>query len=79
MNSLVVNGHYSFFLQNTQHSQQNIQSIHICLYLSPFIYALEIRLGWAGKGTTTIPFGSVYGPLISVLCLKQQIRKPKKS
>lgn len=29
--------------------------------------ALEIRLYWAGKGTTTIPFGSVYGPLISAI------------
>ncbi|RDX97093.1 putative leucine-rich repeat receptor-like serine/threonine-protein kinase, partial [Mucuna pruriens] len=29
--------------------------------------ALEIRLYWAGKGTTSIPFGSVYGPLISAI------------
>lgn len=28
---------------------------------------LEIRLQWAGKGTTAIPFGSVYGPLISAI------------
>jgi hypothetical protein len=28
---------------------------------------LEIRLHWAGKGTTAIPFGSVYGPLISAI------------
>ncbi|KAK2368186.1 putative leucine-rich repeat receptor serine/threonine-protein kinase [Trifolium repens] len=28
---------------------------------------LEIRLNWAGKGTTGIPFGSVYGPLISAI------------
>jgi hypothetical protein len=28
---------------------------------------LEIRLHWAGKGTTGIPFGSVYGPLISAI------------
>ncbi|KAK2422694.1 putative leucine-rich repeat receptor serine/threonine-protein kinase [Trifolium repens] len=28
---------------------------------------LEIRLYWAGKGTTGIPFGSVYGPLISAI------------
>ncbi|KAK7272602.1 hypothetical protein RJT34_29308 [Clitoria ternatea] len=28
---------------------------------------LEIRLHWAGKGTTSIPFGSVYGPLISAI------------
>lgn len=29
--------------------------------------SLEIRLQWAGKGTTGIPFGSVYGPLISAI------------
>ena len=28
---------------------------------------LEIRLYWAGKGTTAIPFQSVYGPLISAI------------
>ena len=28
---------------------------------------LEIRLYWAGKGTTAIPFRSVYGPLISAI------------
>ncbi|OVA14369.1 Armadillo [Macleaya cordata] len=28
---------------------------------------LEIHLYWAGKGTTTIPFGRVYGPLISAI------------
>ena len=26
---------------------------------------LEIHFYWAGKGTTAIPVGSVYGPLIS--------------
>ncbi|CAL0303722.1 unnamed protein product [Lupinus luteus] len=29
--------------------------------------ALEIRLYWAGKGTPSIPFRSVYGPLISAI------------
>lgn len=29
--------------------------------------ALEIRLYWAGKGTTSIPFRSIYGPLISAI------------
>ena len=29
--------------------------------------ALEVRFYWAGKGTTAIPFGSVYGPLISAI------------
>ncbi|KAK7324504.1 hypothetical protein VNO77_28105 [Canavalia gladiata] len=31
---------------------------------------LEIRLYWAGKGTTAIPFGSVYGPLISAISVE---------
>ncbi|KAH1222939.1 putative leucine-rich repeat receptor-like serine/threonine-protein kinase [Glycine max] len=31
------------------------------------ISTLEIRLQWAGKGTTGIPFGSVHGPLISAI------------
>lgn len=29
--------------------------------------SLEIRFYWAGKGTTAIPFKSVYGPLISAI------------
>jgi len=28
---------------------------------------LEIHLYWAGKGTTAIPYRSVYGPLISAI------------
>ena len=28
---------------------------------------LEIRFYWAGKGTTAIPYKSVYGPLISAI------------
>lgn len=28
---------------------------------------LEIRLLWTGKGTTAIPFKSVFGPLISAI------------
>jgi len=28
---------------------------------------LEIRLYWAGKGTTSLPIRSVYGPLISAI------------
>ncbi|QCE10158.1 serine/threonine-protein kinase PBS1 [Vigna unguiculata] len=28
---------------------------------------LNIRLNWAGKGTIALPFGSVYGPLISAI------------
>ncbi|XP_075669451.1 putative leucine-rich repeat receptor-like serine/threonine-protein kinase At3g14840 isoform X3 [Castanea sativa] len=30
---------------------------------------LEIRFYWAGKGTTGIPGGGVYGPLISAICV----------
>jgi len=29
--------------------------------------SLEIRFYWAGKGTTSIPYRSVYGPLISAI------------
>nr|XP_012567454.1 probable leucine-rich repeat receptor-like serine/threonine-protein kinase At3g14840 [Cicer arietinum] len=38
--------------------------------------ALEIRLYWAGKGTTTIPFGSVYGPLISAISIDSDFTPP---
>lgn len=38
--------------------------------------ALEIRLNWAGKGTTSIPFGSVYGPLISAISVDPNFRPP---
>jgi len=31
---------------------------------------LEIRLYWAGKGTTSLPFRSVYGPLISAISVE---------
>ena len=30
-------------------------------------HILEIRFQWAGKGTTAIPIGGVYGPLISAI------------
>lgn len=29
--------------------------------------SLEIRFYWAGKGTVSLPFKSVYGPLISAI------------
>ncbi|CAL0303723.1 unnamed protein product [Lupinus luteus] len=38
--------------------------------------ALEIRLYWAGKGTTSIPFGSVYGPLISAISVHSDFTPP---
>ncbi|XLT32075.1 hypothetical protein HN873_063367, partial [Arachis hypogaea] len=37
---------------------------------------LEIRLQWAGKGTTAIPFGSVYGPLISAISVNPDFTPP---
>ncbi|WJX67802.1 hypothetical protein P8452_52239 [Trifolium repens] len=37
---------------------------------------LEIRLHWAGKGTTAIPFGSVYGPLISAITVDPNFTPP---
>ncbi|XP_058751817.1 probable leucine-rich repeat receptor-like serine/threonine-protein kinase At3g14840 [Vicia villosa] len=41
--------------------------------------ALEIRLSWAGKGTTTIPFGSVYGPLISAISVDPDFTPPSEN
>ncbi|XP_058747459.1 probable leucine-rich repeat receptor-like serine/threonine-protein kinase At3g14840 [Vicia villosa] len=41
--------------------------------------ALEIRLYWAGKGTTTIPFGSVYGPLISAISVDPDFTPPSEN
>ncbi|KAL2326831.1 hypothetical protein Fmac_020258 [Flemingia macrophylla] len=41
--------------------------------------ALEIRLYWAGKGTTSIPFGSVYGPLISAISVDPNFIPPSES
>ncbi|XP_058747479.1 probable leucine-rich repeat receptor-like serine/threonine-protein kinase At3g14840 isoform X2 [Vicia villosa] len=40
---------------------------------------LEIRLYWAGKGTTTIPFGSVYGPLISAISVDHNFTPPSEN
>ncbi|GLU22543.1 hypothetical protein SLE2022_386110 [Rubroshorea leprosula] len=38
---------------------------------------LEIRLYWAGKGTTTIPDRGVYGPLISAISVNSDFPPPK--
>ncbi|KAL5839241.1 hypothetical protein ACOSQ3_011949 [Xanthoceras sorbifolium] len=35
---------------------------------------LEIRFYWAGKGTTAIPVGGVYGPLISAISVEPQFK-----
>uniref|UniRef100_M4EMZ1 non-specific serine/threonine protein kinase n=1 Tax=Brassica campestris TaxID=3711 RepID=M4EMZ1_BRACM len=40
-------------------------------------HMLEIRLYWAGKGTTLIPRRGNYGPLISAISLCHQIEKKK--
>ncbi|WJX72505.1 hypothetical protein P8452_56381 [Trifolium repens] len=37
---------------------------------------LEIRLHWAGKGTSGIPFDSVYGPLISAISVDPDFTPP---
>ncbi|WVZ01014.1 hypothetical protein V8G54_027083 [Vigna mungo] len=37
---------------------------------------LEIRLYWAGKGTTSLPFRSVYGPLISAISVEPNFTPP---
>ncbi|KAL5180476.1 putative leucine-rich repeat receptor-like serine/threonine-protein kinase [Glycine soja] len=41
--------------------------------------ALEIRLYWAGKGTTSIPFRSIYGPLISAISVDPNFIPPSES
>nr|XP_007132111.1 hypothetical protein PHAVU_011G067400g [Phaseolus vulgaris]ESW04105.1 hypothetical protein PHAVU_011G067400g [Phaseolus vulgaris] len=40
---------------------------------------LEIRLYWAGKGTTGIPFKSVYGPLISAISVNPNFIPPSEN
>ncbi|KAK7244121.1 hypothetical protein RIF29_38939 [Crotalaria pallida] len=40
---------------------------------------LEIRLYWAGKGTTVIPERSVYGPLISAISAKSDNEPPSEN
>ncbi|KAK7272598.1 hypothetical protein RJT34_29303 [Clitoria ternatea] len=40
---------------------------------------LEIRLYWAGKGTTAIPFRSVYGPLISAISVESDFPPPSEN
>ncbi|TKY49221.1 leucine-rich repeat receptor serine/threonine-protein kinase [Spatholobus suberectus] len=40
---------------------------------------LEIRLYWAGKGTTSLPFRSVYGPLISAISVESDFPPPSEN
>ncbi|KAG6737307.1 hypothetical protein POTOM_058821 [Populus tomentosa] len=40
--------------------------------------ALEIRLHWAGKGTTTSPKKGIYGPLISAIDVESDFKPPHK-
>ncbi|XP_019456015.1 PREDICTED: probable leucine-rich repeat receptor-like serine/threonine-protein kinase At3g14840 isoform X2 [Lupinus angustifolius] len=40
---------------------------------------LEIRLYWAGKGTTSLPHRSVYGPLISAISVKSDFMPPSEN
>ncbi|KAG6737303.1 hypothetical protein POTOM_058817 [Populus tomentosa] len=40
--------------------------------------ALEIRLHWAGKGTTTTPKKGIYGPLISAIDVESDFKPPTK-
>ncbi|KAK2642597.1 hypothetical protein Ddye_024360 [Dipteronia dyeriana] len=37
---------------------------------------LDIRLYWAGKGTTCIPYRGYYGPLISAISVSHEAKKP---
>ncbi|KAK4285842.1 hypothetical protein QN277_002482 [Acacia crassicarpa] len=38
--------------------------------------SLEVRLYWAGKGTTAIPYKSLYGPLISAISVDPDFKPP---
>ncbi|KAI4333482.1 hypothetical protein L6164_018287 [Bauhinia variegata] len=40
---------------------------------------LEIRFYWAGKGTTEIPYKSVYGPLISAISVNPDFTPPSEN
>ncbi|XP_054815616.1 probable leucine-rich repeat receptor-like serine/threonine-protein kinase At3g14840 isoform X2 [Prosopis cineraria] len=40
---------------------------------------LEIRLYWAGKGTTSVPQGGIYGPLISAIAVDADFAIPSES
>ncbi|CAJ2653500.1 unnamed protein product [Trifolium pratense] len=40
---------------------------------------LEVRLYWAGKGTTSIPSKGVYGPLISAITVEPDFTPPSES
>ncbi|KAK7335232.1 hypothetical protein VNO80_27009 [Phaseolus coccineus] len=40
---------------------------------------LEIRLYWAGKGTTSLPYRSVYGPLISAISVEPNFTPPSEN
>ncbi|KAJ0018224.1 hypothetical protein Pint_10313 [Pistacia integerrima] len=39
---------------------------------------LEIRFNWAGRGTTAVPVGGVYGPLVSAISVVDPNFRPKK-
>ncbi|XP_054815610.1 probable leucine-rich repeat receptor-like serine/threonine-protein kinase At3g14840 isoform X2 [Prosopis cineraria] len=41
--------------------------------------SLEIRLYWAGKGTTAIPYKSLYGPLISAISVDPDFKPPSEN
>ncbi|KAK9056901.1 hypothetical protein SSX86_024265 [Deinandra increscens subsp. villosa] len=39
--------------------------------------SIKIRLNWAGKGTTNIPFRGTYGPIISAITIDRNLPGPK--
>eukprot|EP00258_Populus_trichocarpa_P030718 XP_024446737.1 probable leucine-rich repeat receptor-like serine/threonine-protein kinase At3g14840 [Populus trichocarpa] len=56
-----------------------VDKVYIHNYTAPVTNgALEIRLHWAGKGTTRSPTKGIYGPLISAIDVESDFKPPDK-
>nr|TKS10185.1 putative receptor-like protein kinase RLPK1 [Populus alba] len=56
-----------------------VDKVYIHNYTAPVTNgALEIRLHWAGKGTTMSPKKGIYGPLISAIDVESDFKPPDK-
>ncbi|XP_061944348.1 probable LRR receptor-like serine/threonine-protein kinase At1g07650 isoform X3 [Populus nigra] len=56
-----------------------VDKVYIYNYTAPVTNgALEIRLHWAGKGTTMSPKKGIYGPLISAIDVESDFKPPVK-
>ncbi|XP_073262642.1 probable leucine-rich repeat receptor-like serine/threonine-protein kinase At3g14840 [Populus alba] len=56
-----------------------VDKVYIHNYTAPVTNgALEIRLHWAGKGTTRSPTKGIYGPLISAIDVESDFKPPNK-